>query len=222
MPSTIRPEQWLGAVLGCLTALSGVALSGTFLWLVGDGPLGTLEPFTALTVDGVGPTTAATWLYFDVLGVAPTVQWDNVTVIRGTLEMLTVHGYGSGYSALWVVPPATLVLAGGFTVGLARRLGAGEALSATSPDAVTPAAGAYVALGYTPTMLVALWAATVPVAPDASGPVRIGATVTDAADVAGVTAGPTPLFAVLAAVTYPLLFGLLGGMLAGLVDTEDS
>lgn len=70
--------------------------------------------------------------------------------------------------------------------------------------------GASIAFGYAPVLLVAYWWSRAPVAPNASGEVRVGSTVTNASELAGVTAGPSPVFGLVAAVLYPVVFGVLG------------
>lgn len=209
-PSTHRVDLVVGTAVGGISALLGLVLGWLFLALAVGGDVGTARPFAELTTDGVSPFAAATWTYFDALGAAPVVTWDEVLVRRGVLDVL--DGAADNYALLRVLPPALLAVAGGVAVTLADRLrGDGEA---RSPGAVTPEIGSYVALGYTPVLLLALWVATVPAAPGASGTVEIGGTLADAVALQGATAGPPPVPAVVAAVGFPLVFGLAGGVLA--------
>ena len=210
MRAANKPEYRIAAAVGALTAMLGLALSGLFLAVVGEGPIGELEPFTELTVDGVGPVTAATWTWFDAMGVEPTVEFTSdgtdVTIIRGVFDV--IDGNADRYAETsWVVPIALLTVAGAVADGAVRRF--------VSDDRgrIDVHVGALIALGYTPVMLAALWLATVPVAPGASGTVEIGSTNVKASTLEGVTAGPPVQYAVLVAVVYPLVFGLVGGVL---------
>ncbi|WP_152040457.1 hypothetical protein [Salinigranum salinum] len=199
-----RRTRRLGVAVGSVSVAVGVALGGLFLGLVAEGPLGSLRPFTALTTHRVSPATAMTWTYLDAMWVHPTVTWDNVTVVRSVLDVL--DGDTDRFVVLRLVPPTLLVAAGALTAWLAgRRAG---------PRSVTPLVGATIALGYTPLVVAVAWLTRVPVAPAASGRVVVGNTITTAADVAGVAAGP-PLFpTVVVALVYPVVFGLLGGVLS--------
>ena len=210
MRAVDRPEYRIAAAVGALAAILGLVLSGLFLAVVGEGPIGELEPFTELTVDGVGPVTAATWTWFDAMGVEPTVEFTSdgtgVTVVRGVFDVM--DGNGDRYAETsWVVPIALLTVAGAVADGAVRRFASDDR------GRIDVHVGALIALGYTPVMLAALWLATVPVAPGATGTVEIGSTTVQASTIEGVTAGPSVPYAVLAAVVYPLVFGLVGGVL---------
>jgi hypothetical protein len=78
---------------------------------------------------------------------------------------------------------------------------------------VTPLVGTAITLGYTPLVVAVAWASRVPVAPDASGRLVVGNTVTMAADIAGVAAGLPLSPTVVVTLVYPVVFGLLGGIL---------
>jgi len=210
MRAVNKPEYRIATAVGALTAILCLVLSGLFLAVVGEGPIGELEPFTELTVDGVGPVTAATWTWFDAMGVEPTVEFTSdgtgVTIIRGVFGVM--DGNADRYAEMsWVVPIALLTVAGAVADGAVRRFASDDRRR------IDVHVGALIALGYTPVMLAALWLATVPVAPGATGTVEIGSTTLEASTIEGVTAGPSVPYAVLAAVVYPLVFGLVGGML---------
>lgn len=214
MPSIRRSVYIVGITIGAFTAVASTVFSGILLLLLGKGPIGGLEPFTALTQVGVSPVTAAIWTQFDLLGVFPTVQTENLTVIRGVLNGLD-HGSGN-YSLYRIVPPILLTMSGGLTVALVRRLSSGD------PDGVIPLTGGCISLGFSPVLLFSLWVATVPVAPEASGEVRVGNTILPATDLAGVAAGPAPLMGILTAVVYPLFFGSLGGLIFEAMSAFDA
>ena len=210
MRAVDKPEYWIAAAVGALTAILCLVLSGLFPAVVGEGPIGELEPFTELTVDGVGPVTAATWTWFDAMGVEPTVEFTSdgtdVSIIRGVFDV--IDGNADRYAETsWVVPIALLTVAGAVANGAVRRF--------VSDDRrrLDVYVGALIALGYTPVMLAALWLETVPVAPGATGTVEIGSTNVRGSTLEGVTAGPPVPYAVLAAVVYPLVFGFVGGVL---------
>lgn len=210
MRAVNKPEYRIAAAVGALTAMLSLALSGLFLAVVGEGPIGELEPFTELTVDGVGPVTAATWTWFDAMGVEPTVEFTSdgtdVTITRGVFGVM--DGSADRYAETsWVVPIALLTVAGAVADGAVRRFASDDR------GRIDVYVGALIALGYTPVMLATLWLATVPVAPGATGTVEIGSTTLEASTIEGVTAGPSVPYAVLAAVVYPLVFGSVGGML---------
>ena len=210
MRAVDRPEYRIAAAVGALAATLGLALSGLFLAVVGEGPVGELEPFTELTVDGVGPVTAATWTWFDAMGVEPTVEFTSdgtdVTIIRGVFDVIDCNADRYAETS-WVVPIALLTVAGAVADGAVRRFASDDR------GRIDVHVGALIALGYTPVMLAALWLATVPVAPNATGTVEIGSTTVQASTIEGATAGPSVPYAVLAAVVYPLVFGLVGGVL---------
>lgn len=203
MDDIVRKQLAVGAVVGAVTASIGLLLSALFLWVTGHGPVGQTPPFTTLTTDGVDPLTAATWTWFDASGAHPLVHWDNVYVYRSVLDDL--DGTADQYRFLRVVPPILVTLAGATTGLLARHR-----LSGFSSHRSDPALGASLTLGYAPVLLVAYWWSRAPVAPNASGEVRIGSTATNASELAGVTAGPPLLFVVVIAVGYPVVFGVLG------------
>lgn len=203
MDDVVRKQLTLGAAVGAVTAVIGLLLSALFLWVAGDGPIGRTPPFTELTTDGVDPLTAATWTWFDASGARPMVHWDNVWIYRSVLDGL--DGNADRYRFLRVVPAILVTLAGATTGLLARHR-----LSGFSSHTSHPALGASLALGYAPVLLGAFWWARAPVAPNASGQVRLGSTAANASELAGITAGPTPLFAVVIAVMYPVVFGVLG------------
>ena len=206
VPAT-RWQRRLGVVVGAVSVAVSVVLGGLFLALVTEGPLGSLRPFTELTTHPVSPVTAMTWTYLDAVWVHPTVTWDNVTVVRSVLDVL--DGDADQFGVVRLVPPVLLVVAGALTTWLVSRR--------SGPRSVTPLTGATIAFGYTPLVVAVAYASRVPVAPAASGRVVVGNTITTAADVAGVTAGP-PLFpTAVVALVYPVGFGLIGGALAHLL-----
>ncbi|PSQ18356.1 hypothetical protein BRD02_00855 [Halobacteriales archaeon QS_8_69_73] len=210
MRAVNKPEYRIAAAVGALTAILCLVLSVLFLAVVGEGPIGELEPFTELTVDGVDPVTAATWTWFDAMGVEPTVEFTSdgtgVTIARGVFDVM--DGDADRYAETsWVVPIALLTVAGAAADGAVRRFASDDRRR------IDVHVGALITLGYTPVMLAALWLATVPVAPGATGTVEIGSTTLEASTIEGVTAGPSVPYAVLAAVVYPLVFGFVGGML---------
>ena len=221
MPHTLRASYLLSAIVGGITALTGIVLSGAFLALAGNGALGPADPFIELTVDGVRPLQAAIWTYFDALGVAPVVTWDSpatasVLVRRGVLT--AVHGDAA--AALRLLPPVLLTFAGGAAVVLTRHLSRDGGGRDATTASVGPGVGSAIALGYAPVSVLALRAGTVPVAPESAGVVAIGGTTVKGTVLSGVTAGPSPLVAMLVAIGYPLLFGLVGGGLVSFVNIE--
>jgi hypothetical protein len=138
-----------------------------------------------------------TWTYLDAVWMHPTVTWDSDTVVRSVLDVL--DGDADRFGVVRLVPPTLLVAAGALTTWLAQRR--------SGRRSVTPLVGTAIALGYTPLLVAVAWASRVPVAPDTSGRVVVGNTITTAADVAGPPLFPTTVVALV----YPVVFGLLGG-----------
>jgi hypothetical protein len=107
----------------------------------------------------------------------------------------------------WVVPIAHLPVASAVADGAVCRFASDDRGS------IDVHVCASIALGRASVMLAAVWLATVPVAPGATGTVEIGPTIVRTSTIEGVTAGPPVPHAVLVAVVYALVFGSVGGLL---------
>jgi hypothetical protein len=208
------PGPWIvPPIVGGAAALVGYAAAAVFLVVAGDGAIGTTEPFTTLTAtDGVSPVVATGWTFLDMHYVSPSVPVDSW---GGFVVWDSVFGEFDGSDVLVHAVPVVLLLAAGMvSTVLARRRRLGDVAAAGRFEGYSEFDGPAVALGYGP-LVAATALLRSPVAPDASGMVRIAPYSFEAATLTGVTAGTGPLETVVVAVVYPIVFGGVGAWLVG-------
>lgn len=198
----------VGAVAGGVTVVFAYLLATVFLILTTNQPLGTSPPFTTLTgKDGVFAPIAVIWTLLDAHWIHPSVVIHGTGVIRVRRDILGILGNrGKSFGVLLRTgPPFLLIVAGAFTATLLRWK--------TSKE-YGLYAGAVIAVGYAPLVVIPGLLARVPVAPNATGDVQLGNTIFAASKLTGVTAHPDIFAILVVAIFYPTVFGAVGAWIS--------
>lgn len=182
---TVR-EFSIGLVAGLAAWIVGYVI--VYLWRAGsiDDDLRDAVlafPDEDVTVDGVG------WLFYNAHYV---FTEHSRQMAAGTFSVNVITENGGSLYALYVLPPALLILAGATVVVL---------VDATDTPLDSVRAGGMVVAGYLPLSAIGTTVFTVRLGPEL---IR-----------------PDPVFSILlAGLVYPIAFGILGGLLARAVLTR--